>query len=294
MKKLLVLALSALLVLGLATASMAAATLSGEIDVKVKGTNVPDLTTTPESPDGVYRDFTFGKIVLNGKLGDDLTGTLVVKGDNVTSGVAWDEASLLFTEDWGTFKAGYYGWNNNLKDILDVVTNDIKSDTTLSVGFAVTDNIKLGLAYAYTGNQYNADGDYKNPYAADLGFAGDNFGLNLLYFNYGDVSGDTDTAWGVNAYIVLDAFKPFAQYRSETLASDTKTNFILGATWTPANAPLEARIEADLSTEMDYDYTPWGVRLGYKLENGAKLEVQYKNLGVNSNYEYYAQIIAPF
>ena len=314
MKKLLVLALSALLVLGLATVSMAAATFSGEIRVGVTGNNANVYTSPNLTSDAASNAYAYGKMILSGKLGDDLTGTLVYLADPVSGGIKVDESDVTFTEDWGTVKLGYYGWNNNIKDIIGTITSDVKSQTNISFSFPISDSLKLGLAYAYTGtNNQAVDNWYaeKNAFGADLGWAGDTMGADLMYYNY-----STDNnAWGVNAYIKLGEVKPFVQYRALNWGDSYKTSVtdcILGLTWDPTATPIYARVEANIAPDgiyndvklatyakTRYDSAPWGVRLGYKLEDGAVVEFQYQAKGflnkdnVTAN-DYYVKLKCPF
>ncbi len=361
MKRILLFVITGMLIFGFSAVSMAAATFGGEITVGIQGwqqTASGSTTLIPQeelgNTSGYANDYVFGKMVLNGKLGADLTGTLALKGDPVSIGAVWDEASLTFTEDWGTLKFGFFGWNNNLKDILDVWTDDIKSQTTVAFNTKLTDNISFGMAFAYTGNGYgtvhdpwindgslyvvgagNQDYDYstsahatgqdlnkaaayKNAFGGDLGFTSGIVGGDLLYYHYND----NDSAWGINASIQLGDFKPFIEYRNfqSNAYSDYTTepynlvNSIVGIIYESANSPFYARAEVDLNgkgffassffteyfldqfnqehindtlyyfnSNYTYKGNPWGIRLGYKLMNGSKIEAQYFHTGFDSH-----------
>ena len=198
MKKLLVIALSVVLVLAFATVSMAEATFSGEIDAGYK-------TYQVDSPAAGQGDqsmpYLFGKVVMSGKLADSVTGTLVIKdndddisasgsgnataaGNNVGK-MVFDEADAIFTVPFGTVKVGYFGWNNNPKDIIDTLRGDVKTDVVINPNFKITDNITLGLAYAIPTSNDKGDTDGPNSayYGVDLGFATDSFGFDLIYAN---------------------------------------------------------------------------------------------------------------
>jgi len=156
MKKLLVLALSVMMVLAFAAISMAEATFTGEIDPGYK-TFSDDSTSKDYS-----MPYIFGKITMAGKLGDNVTGTMVIKSnddpncnasskatsDMLITDWRFDEADVVFTESFGTIKIGYFGWNNNPKDILDSVRGDVKSNCTVSTAIKVAEGFTLGLAYA--------------------------------------------------------------------------------------------------------------------------------------------------
>ena len=402
MKKIMALLLTVGFIIGISAVSMAAATFSGEIDVGYQGWqqnqsgffhhhHFHPLGNTEDA----QADYVFGKMVLNGKLGEDLTGTLVFKdadtkysstADNM-SNLAVDEASVTFTEDWGSLKLGYFGWNNNLKDILDVWTDDIKSQSTIAFSTPLTDNINLGLAFAYTGTGYGSVHDpwindgtvmasskiywnghlladkimadtnhpylwgsasnldnaeaYKNAFSADHGFTGGVAGGDLLYYHYND----NDTAWGINAFVQLGDFKPFVEYRNfqsnaikshsyyltkfTTIEPYNLINCIVGFTYEPVNIPFYMRAEVDLNpngffswsrenswgtqyyynTKYTYSGNPWGARIGYKLDNGAKIEAQYFHTGFDTDEalwyfipntvtapqnKYYLKLICPF
>lgn len=364
MKKILIATLTVIFMSGFATATMAAATFSGEIDVAMKGSyfnqGFYNELANDRYDDIRSYDYSLGKMILNGSLGDDLTGTLAFTTDTeyFAGEVLVDEASITFTEDWGSLKLGYYGWNNNLKDIVNAWTIDIKSQANISTSIKLTDNLNLGLDYAFTGSTpkyYWLDdtqdnfllgvmGGYKNPFGADLGYAGDTFGGDLLYFNYNDFC----TAWGFNTWMKLGDFKPFVQYRymrfdRSFLVFDEDENeeidipvridgdansTIFGVTYEPDDIPIYIRAEVALANGFDatfhfpgyneeeepisvsipsaFNNTPWGMRLGYKLGNGAKVEVQYRYYGIryydpvlrgyisSSGTDYYLKLICNF
>ena len=379
LKRIITLCLTGLLIAGIPAVSLAAATFSGEIDTGWQGWRqnpssfITELDPSAVNPGSSAGDYAFGKMVLNGALGEGLTGVLAFKDADRQysataanmSNIMVDEASLTFSEDWGLFKLGYFGWNVELQDILPIWTDDIKSQATIAYSAQLTDNLHLGLAFAYTGNGagtvhdpwindgtapvssiytrsgsshsniiqdtalfstlFHTTGDvntaaaYRNAFGANLGFANDRGGGDLLYYHYND----NDSAWGVNTYLQLGDFKPFFEYRNfQSNASKsfpcnpafsdsvittqpyTLVNCIVGFTYEPAASPFYMRAEADLygsgffawawenklagiindtfycyNAKYTYAGCPWGVRLGYKLNGAAKIEAQYFHTG---------------
>jgi hypothetical protein len=309
MKKLLVIALSVAMILAFAAVSMAEATFSGEIDAGYKAYS-PDQGKDQSMP------YIFGKMVLSGKLGDSVTGTLVFKdadddinatgnataaSDNVGK-FAIDEASLVFAQSFGSIKVGYFGWNNNLKDIIDTYRGDVKTDVVVSGTVKVVEGLTIGAAYAIPTTDDNGKTDGKNAglYGIDLGYATDAFGADLIYTNSSgklDKKGkDLATVTGVQGYYKLGDLKPYIQYEvvSDTGTKDDLSNTIIGAIYESANSPIYGRVEYDLSAPNDIE-NEYGVRLGYKLASGAKLEAQhYYGVSGKKDSREYVKVICAF
>jgi hypothetical protein len=314
MKKLLVIVLSAMMVFAFAAVAMADLTATGEIDTGYK-------SYSPDGGTDVSEPYIFGKVIVNGKLGDAVTGTMVIKSnsdpnvndpavadgaigtekpENLVNNFQFDEADFSIAQSFGTLKFGYYGWNNNLKDIIDTVRGDVKSNFVASASIKATDNFTVGLAYAFQGTYYSymiddapagtkVGDDIDAQYGIDLGYAADTFGVDLIY-----TQKDSDNkTTGIQAYYLINGFKPYIQYESlSTTGEDDFTQDIVGFIYDNPDVPFYGRVEADLSSDSDNKES--GVRVGYKLANGVKLEAQnYTNIcGTKDSANYFKIIFA--
>lgn len=294
MKKLLVLALTGIFVLGFAAATMAEATLSGEVDFGVKGDQTPTV-------DSKLYDYGFGKMTLNGKLGDNLTGVLVFKSEPVgaygtangrpSGAVVVDEADVTFTQDFGTVKVGYFGWNVNQKDILDVKTSDVKTNCVLSGTFNVAEGISVGAAVAVPDTRV----DEEFAYGLNVSYNADVFGGSILFIKPGLADGNDAIGFGLDVYYkVMDPLKVFVEARDY---DEDFTNCVVGAVYDSADVPFYGRVEVDAlknGAEGDDSRIPIGIRVGYKMSNGAKIEGQYVIKEAKDTSNYYAKLIVPF
>jgi Gram-negative porin len=320
MKKLLVLVMAVVMILAFAAVSMAEATLSGEVDTGYK-------TFKADNSDGVSSPYLFAKIVLNGKLGDDI-GLTQDPGISETANAnsfTFDEASVTFTESFGTIKFGDWAWNNNPKDILDTYRGDLRSEFAVAGSFKVADGFTVGAVYGFGGtddkgktNEENGRYGYVNsPYGVDLGYATDTYGADLIvtnnfWYSHTDtvnnvvVSSKAYTCTGVQGWYKVGDFKPFIQYETVDVSDKTNgtndpVNTIIGATYESADVPVYARVEYDLS-KIDHNIAnlgaddaanEWGVRLGYKLASGVKFEFQDFVNKANAT-QTYLKVIAVF
>jgi hypothetical protein len=340
MKKLLVLAVVAIMIFAFAAIAMAEATFTGEVDTGYKS-YAPNAAGEKDQS----MPYIFGKVVMSGKLGDDVTGTMVIKsnGDpNCTStptatansldnSFQFDEADVTFTESFGSLKFGYFGWDNNPKDILDSLRGDTKSNFVASGAFKIAENFTLGLAYAIqpTSDKVTAvaadPATYTLPVAGvlggesksanspelgiDLGYATDTLGVDLLSTQdsgYYKSNGDRASVTGIQAWYKIGDFKPFIQYEaidakmfnlvSGVIHYNAKavTNEIIGFTYDSADSPVYARVETDLSKvkENGDKGNESGFRIGYKLADGAKIEAQSFTNRAKDNFTYLKLICA--
>jgi hypothetical protein len=315
MKKLLVIALSAMMVLAFAAVSMAEATFSGEVDTGLK-------TYTPNGGDTVSMPYIFGKVNMDGKLGNNVTGKMVIKSnsdpncftnpqdptnENLTNNFQFDEADVTMNEGFGNLKFGYYGWNNNLKDIVDTLRQDVKSDFVSSASIKLGEKLNLGVAYAMPATDTN--GDAKGANAAkmgvDLGYNADSYGADLMYTNDSNyltkaTNGNRAYILGVQGWYKVGDFKPFVQYETVpgdaysgvTKMADAPTNIIVGATYDSAKNPIYARVEYDAAKENAELSNETGIRVGYKLSSGAKIEAQHFENNMKQTNDYLKLICA--
>jgi hypothetical protein len=323
MKKLLVIALSAIMILACAAIAMADISLTGEIDTGYKGATTSDVDNS--------MPYIFGKVNVAGKLGDSVTGLMVIKSNSdpacpstekLENNFQFDEADFTIAESFGTLKFGYYGWNNNLKDIIDPVRGDVKSYFVSSAALKITDNFTLGLAYSFKGTDnastivtVPAIGDVTSAantaygdtidgqFGIDLGYATDSFGVDLIYTDknaasalYTSLAGTYSTT-GIQAYYLINGFKPYVQYEKASFSEssyDDVANTIVGFIYDNADVPFYGRVEYDASDDFGDNHMT-GVRVGYKLANGIKLEAQdYTNIKGTEDKADYFKIICAF
>jgi hypothetical protein len=312
MKKLFVLAVSAMMIFAMAGISMAAVTVGGEIDGGYKSYSNDVTDKTLSMP------YIYGKVGINGQLGNNVTGTLVINdndeditnnattnrtaaADNINN-LVFDEASVTFAESFGNIKVGYFPWNNNLKDILDTYRNDLQTDCAISGTFKLGGGLSLGAVYAIptTDAQGKTDGVNAAQYGADLAYTTDSYGADLIYTSntsgMTNKDGDAAVVMGAQGWYKIGNFKPFVQYEivQDTASKDDPTNTIVGATYESASNPVYARAEYDLSTSNDKE-NAYGVRAGYKLASGVKIEGQYyANVQGSKDSKDYLKVVCPF
>ena len=285
-----------LLTLGMASAAFSDAAFSGEIMTGFQGwqRSSDDLDPDLVGSGGFATDYTFGKMVLNGSLGDDLTGVLVFKdadnkyttaADNMTSLVV-DEASLTFTEDWGTLKLGYFGWNDNLTDILNVWTDDIKSQTTVAYSNKLTDNLHFSMAMAYTGT---GTGTVHDPWIND-GTVFVSGSLTQEYTNY--------------AYLITDTrFDPVALSDYSFSSSGVATDLNVAQSYKNAFGGDLGFTSGNVGGDLLYLHyndndSAWGINLFAKLGNFRPF-LEYRNFQSNASKQLHSppeleEEMAPF
>lgn len=276
MKKLLVLALAAIMVLSVAAVSMAAVTVGGEVNF---GWNLIDSSTNTGKQ--TQNDFADAKVTATAELNDEVSAFAAIKSDNFAGSKTFiDEAWVKFTEGFGTIKVGYFGWN--IKENLDIINlvPDLKTDAGFNAVIKASDSVTIDLA---AGQPYDkaadtgADGGF--VYGAKVKYDTDVFGVSLAMANFGNYEKGADAPMSLNGYYKMDAFCFFLNYIPEFKLSDATGNAkvksaIIGATYDSADVPVYARLEYDVQA-TDNTETPYGFRIGYKL-NGAKIEYQTK------------------
>ncbi len=319
MKELLVIALSVAMVFAFASVSMAEVTFGGEIDAGYKCYS-SDTYNDQSMP------YLFAKIITTAKLGDSATGLIVIKNadaditdgqttlnsDAVSKNInsfAFDEASITIAQSFGNIKAGYYGWNPNLKDVISTYRGDIKNDVDVGATINITNHFSVDFAYGIptTDKDGNTDGTNAAKYGVRLAYTTDHFGADVNYSSntFGaagpittltDKNGDACTITGVDVWYFINGFKPYIQYEvvNDTTYKDDPTNIILGFIYDSVDVPVYGRFEYDLSDSNGKEQE-LGVRVGYKFESGVKLQGQYReNINGTKDSKESIKLVLPF
>lgn len=254
MKKFVAIVLSLVLVFAVAIIASAAPTVSGELDF---GKNF-------EANSNIAN----GKVGFNSNIAEGMNTNIVLKADPIdTTGVTVDEAWFQAAKEFGTFKVGYFGYNQKGGiDILTPAIGDIKDGLTASYSVKLNDNVTLNAAAA------NDDETVVTPekglvYSAGIGYATENFGGDVNYFK--PVVGDDNTAIGMNAWYKMDDLKIYGNY--ENNSQSTVKDMIVGANYDSAKVPVYARGEYNLQQNIS-GTNAYGVRVGYKVNNNMKLQ----------------------
>jgi|GEM_PF-6548024 hypothetical protein len=350
MKKLLAIVLSVVLVLAFAAVSMAEVAFSGELDAGYKSYSASSDYTTESDGSMPYL---FGKLIMNGKLGDSVSTCIVLKdadddigpGDNSThsaennSKMVFDEADATFLVPFGNIKVGYWGWNPKYSDIVDPLRADVKTDAAFNPNFNITKNLTFGVVYAFGTSDAdgNTDGTSSGYYGANLSYATDSYGFDLVYADAtqsratafyskagaadGTNDNDRTSVGAVNVWYLVNGCRFYIQYEqclddayvstvdstsydqatgkttttyAWNKADDDPSNILLGINYDNADVPVYGRLEYDASNANDQKHMT-GVRVGYKLTSGAKLEAQYYgNIYGGKDSKDYVKVVCPF
>jgi len=306
MKKLLVLALAALILLSLAAVSMAAdTTISGSVTF----VSVLDGNLNPNLP-GVNGTFPFDenrvKLDVNNQISDEvsISARLQATGD----GCSYTEQQLWaqFSESFNTIKVGFFDYNQtgsvNLLgqssgaagDIGSYAINDIFGQNTGANGmnaaledtYKLSDTITLDLLYAeYVSNGYRD--------AVDLAYNSDTLSADVAYIKPNEYD-NTHGAYSANVSLKFDpaqmaqgCFRP-CPYK---IYANYQYNDYLNSLSTPASPYKSSDLIVGLAYDSgtifaggEYDlikFTPlnsnsasnqYGIQLGYHIATNTTLE----------------------
>jgi hypothetical protein len=289
MKKLLVVALSAMLVLAYATVSMAAVTLTGECNV--------GITLAPDASKGTFSDC---KIVADAAINDTVSVNAAIKGTsggtsaavldangdpvvpaesvNIPYNVVLDTYSISNKMDMGTLKFGYFEHNLNGKtDILAKAIGGLKPAALIQFAANVGEGMTATVSYDY------ADGSNSNYIAA---FKYDVAPL-MVEVGMASFAGTSGTALNVG-YNIGDALTVYLNYESipDTGAKDT----IVGVLYT-ADA-LSARLEYDtVAGAVD---NPMGLSVAYTAADSLVYTLSYAKDGIVADATMKVKVTAKF
>ena len=306
MKKLLVLALAAMMVLSFAVASMAAVTVGGEFYTKYDFGQLDSVNQANEDLTKVNGlDRIYGKIGVTVTPTDNMTGFMAIKSDGDFGRAANDKANapFVFDEAWaqvksgiGTYKVGFYGFGfGGKKDILDIYMRDLKAEDAVSADLAVADGVHAKVYYAIDGSKAGDIVQGDGAYALNLTYDADAFGVGLGYANYAannaataqpkfyGVASKLDPGMAINAYYNFGPATAFLVYDTiKVVAADKNAvNTIVGVSFAPSDSPVYARFEYDVNDQSDLlgdnaKFNGFGAYVGYKFANGLDLRYTRK------------------
>ncbi len=288
MKKLLVVALSAIMVLSMAAVSMAAVAVGGEFNFGYK-TEAADTLDAALGGTDKGTDFIESKVTVSGDVNDNLAVFAAIKtndGSNAagTKGFFNDELWAKLKYDAFNLQVGYFGFGfGGPKDILDAAYGDLKADAGLLASYKFTDAFTGKLYYGYDNDvtgaglvdadnngtpdafvyftQDGAAGD--GAIAVGLDYAADALSVGLIFakpnFEYNaTVIGqkyETGNIVAANVSYAIGAFKPYVSYSSfsettNNVDADNKV-IIVGFTLESADMPFYARAEYDVDSKNE-------------------------------------------
>lgn len=244
MKKLLVVALSAMLVFAVSAVSMAAVTLTGEANV--------GLTLAPDAIKGNFSDC---KIVADAAVNDTVSVNAALKASNTAAGLGWDTYSISSKFDMGTLKLGYFGHAlGGKKDILTVVIPELKPAGLIQFAANISEGMTATVSYAYG----NTVSDYVASFKYDVAPLFVEVGIS----NQSEVSG---TALNVG-YTIGEAITPYLCY--QTIPDTEAKTTLVGVVYT--SGAISARLEYDTQkyTIGPDEVNGMGLKVAYTAGNG--------------------------
>ncbi len=290
MKKLLVVALSAIMVLSMAAVSMAAVAVGGEFNFGYK-TEAADVIDATEKG----TDFIESKVLVSGDLNDNLSVFAAIKTNDASSNGAGffnDELWAKLKYDAFNLQVGYFGFGfGGPKDILDAAYGDFKAEAGLLASYKFTDSFTGKLYYGYdndamtlNGNTITVPAGYTfsttdpdvftldpsgafldgatgdGAVAVGFDYTADALSIGLIFAQPNlEAKGtpfETDSVIAANIAYAIGAFKPFVSYSSYSgtnmAAKDVEnTDIIVGFTLESADMPFYARVEYDVDSENE-------------------------------------------
>ncbi|HBE80565.1 MAG TPA: hypothetical protein DDW65_22690 [Firmicutes bacterium] len=306
MKKLLVIALSAMMVLAFAAVSMAATTIGGELNFgwylgQPKALTYDEATDTTTEADTALGDFANAKVTVTADLTDSIKGFAAFKSSDSMDKDFVDEAWVKYTQDWGTVQAGFFEFTTDGDvDIIDSYSTNVKHHSGLAVTGKIADGFSV-TGYIAGADISAAESDLEYYYAGGVSYDTDTWGAQVLMAT--NSADDAATITYANAYYKLGIAKIYFNYADadkalygepapgiggtyvatdgtvSTVTTTMKGSVgILGASFETdkfyGRAEYEV-LQSDVEDDADLDAS-YGFRLGYKVTDGTKIEYQTK------------------
>jgi hypothetical protein len=273
MKKLIVVALSVVMILSFAAVSMAATVnVGGELNFGW------DLSVADEATTDLNQ-FADTKVGVTAALTDEVSAFAAVKSTDFSKAFI-DETWVKFSEDFGSVKVGYFEYVlDGDVDIIpstgtDSVSNSyfLKNKAGIAAAVKVAEPITVGGYLARFDPNAAVGDDMETKYAVTAAYDTEAFGAKVNYV--GTTEEDVDAYETVNLYYNLAPAKVYLDYE---FLGDSNDNAIVGALY--EGDKIYGRVEYQAVKPDSQDDANIGYRIGYKLGGGAKIE--YNNMSIN-------------
>ena len=263
MKKLLVIALSAMMILSMAAVSMAAnVTVGGEFNYGWGLTVADDKTEDTDA-------FADSKIGVTAAINDKITGFATFKSTDFNTTFV-DESWVKFNEGFGTVQVGYFGYT--VDGDVDIVSSlgDIKNKASVAVSGKIAEPVTVsGYLARFDPNTVTVGDDMTNQYAVSVAYDTASYGAKLNYIN--STEDGAEASETLNLYYNLAPAKVYLDYEMlPEVAGDSQNNAVLGALYD--GNKLYGRAEYQVVKPDGQDDANIGFRLGYKIAKGANIE----------------------
>ncbi len=277
MKKLLVIALSVVMVFAFAAVSVAEVKATGQVQLKYNTSDEDGVDDYDEfeiyaGVEGNINDSVSGKVVFRADLGHDTvtTSKTTENGDDTYSDVSSlnkdvyaDEYWINIANTWGNIKLGYWDLDTDgERDIVSGAFGDINSDVAIDYTFKV-ENFYGGLWYS-ANECDDEEGVGDGAYVVTLGYGNEKVGIEG---NFVDTAIDTegyDTGYTANLYFApVESVKFYTTYGVGAASDDTYGVFGAKVTGGPWVVRAEYGYGDDSTNGSDY-----GVQVYYNAANG--------------------------
>lgn len=263
MKKLLVIALSAMMILSMAAVSMAAnVTVGGEFNYGWGLTVADDKTEDTDA-------FADSKIGVTAAINDKITGFATFKSTDFNTTFV-DESWVKFNEGFGTVQVGYFGYT--VDGDVDIISSlgDIKNKASVAVSGKIAEPVTVsGYLARFDPNTVTVGDDMTNQYAVSVAYDTASYGAKLNYIN--STEDGAEASETLNLYYNLAPAKVYLDYEMlPEVAGDSQNNAVLGALYD--GNKLYGRAEYQVVKPDGQDDANIGFRLGYKIAKGANIE----------------------
>ncbi|HBG15708.1 MAG TPA: hypothetical protein DDW93_02910 [Firmicutes bacterium] len=275
MKRYLALLICVTLLFSMVSSSMAATVFGGEVDFGYD----------------IHRSLTYGyaKLIADNRINDGLTAHIAFDFDTIEKQGMCDEAWAELYNRYSTVRVGY--WHFDVKGDVRVLSPVTISGQTVTAKAEIQQNCQLRIdipvseEISLMGFLTQQPAEEEFLYAGGASYEGDIWGAEAIYIKY-DSSIGADPAIAVNAYLIpFDSTKAYLHYGlsqdrygldgkpDENNPVTERKSAIFGISYDSFDLPVYFRGEVNLYKGLyDDGNTPWGLVIGYKFRNGAKLQ----------------------
>ncbi|NLY90486.1 MAG: hypothetical protein GX081_02615 [Firmicutes bacterium] len=271
MKRCLAVLGSVFLLFAVASSSIAATVIGGEVDFGYD----------------IQRSITYGyaKLIAENRINDGLTAHISFDFDTIEKQGMCDQAWAELYNRYTTIRVGY--WHFDVKGDVRVISPvtiigqtataraEIQHNCQARIDLPISESINL------MGFLTQQPAEEELLYAGGISYEGDIWGAEAIYIKY-DSSVWADPAVVLNAYLIpFDSTKVYLHYGLSRDCYGAQPNAptkerkaaIIGVNYDSFDLPVYIRGEIDLYKGLyDDGNTPWGLVVGYKFRNGARLQ----------------------